>query len=283
MVKVDEMIAKYDTLNKRTIRSYNNADPTNTKKYLEYKCKMKVKQPRLETREINEAVNRFHVLLPYIKNKDIYSSEYDSYNKLITVLSKAAQVKEKKELEKVSIDECDILVRNDDYMLLSPKTHKASMKYGASTRWCTAAKSDYQFKSYTRRGYLIYLIRRKGNKQDNWNKVAFYVDKKQLFGKITIFGANDTEYKGENFLNSTWDYNEVLKIITHINSYVASQAFVSKSKDKFDKFKKTVESLDVNDVIRYVQLSGDVEQGVKDLVNSLVEINKTLSTLTKTE
>ena len=283
MAKIDEMIAKYDTLNKRTIRSYNNTDPTKTKKYLEYKCKLKVKEPHLETRRINDSVNLFNELLPYIKNKDIYSSEYDSYNKLITVLSKATQDKEKKELEKVSDNECDILVRNDDYLLLRPKTHRASMKYGASTRWCTAAKSDYQFNSYTRSGYLIYLIRRKGNKKDNWDKVAFFVDKKQLFGKIDIYGANDTGYNGENFLNSSWDYNEVLKIITYINSYVASQAFLNKSKDKFDKFKKTVESLDVNDVIRYAQLGGDVEQGVKDLVSSLNEINKTLNTLKKTE
>ena len=283
MAKIDEMIAKYDTLNKRTINSYNNTDPTKTKKYLEYKCKMKVKEPILDTRRINDSVKLFNELLPYIKNKDIYSSEYDSYNKLITVLSKATQDKEKKELEKVSNDEYDILVENDKFLLLSPKTHRASMKYGASTRWCTAAKSNNHFNTYTRSGYLIYLIRKKGRENDNWNKVAFYIKKHQLFSNIEIYGANDSQYYGGDFLGSSWSYYDAMSIITHINVYVSSHAVVAKSKDKFNKFKKTVETLDVNDIIEYAQLGGDVEQGVKDLVNSLNEINKTLGTLKKTE
>jgi hypothetical protein len=283
MAKIDEMIAKYDTLDKRTIRSYNNTDPTKTKKYLEYKCKLKVKEPHLETRRINDSVNLFNELLPYIKNKDIYSSEYDSYNKLITVLSKAKQDKEKKELEKVTSDECDILVENDKFLLLSPKTHRASRKYGASTRWCTAAKENYQFNSYTRSGYLIYLIRKKERANDNWNKVAFYVKKDQLFSNIDIYSANDNHYHGGQFLSSSWSYYDAMSIITHINVYVSSYAVVDKAKDKFNKFKKTVETLDVNDIIEYAQLGGDVEQGVKDLVSSLNEINKTLNTLKKTE
>lgn len=281
MAKIDEMIAKYDTLNKRTINSYNNTDPTQTKKYLEYKCKLKVKEPNLDTRGINDSVKLFNELLPYLQNKDIYSSEYDSYNKLITVLSKATQAKEKKELEKVTNDEYDILVENDKFLLLSPKTHRASMKYGASTRWCTAAKTNNHFNTYTRSGYLIYLIRKKERANDNWNKVAFYIKKHQLFSNIEIYGANDSQYYGGDFLGSSWSYYDAMNIITHINVYVSSHAVVAKSKDKFNKFKKTVETLDVNDIIEYAQLGGDVEQGVKDLVISLNEINKTLNTLKK--
>ena len=63
-----------------------------------------------------------------------------------------------KELEKLVLK----LHEDEEWLIIKPLTYESSKKYGAGTKWCTAADNeDYQFYNYTNRGILIYTINKK--------------------------------------------------------------------------------------------------------------------------
>ena len=61
----------------------------------------------------------------------------------------------------------------EKWLVIRPLTYESSLKYGAHTKWCTAAKSNpYQFFRYTEEGVLVYCI----NKETGY-KLAFHMFK----------------------------------------------------------------------------------------------------------
>ena len=59
----------------------------------------------------------------------------------------------------------------EKWLVIRPLTYESSLKYGAHTKWCTAAKSNpYQFFRYTEEAVLIYCI----NKETGY-KLAFHM------------------------------------------------------------------------------------------------------------
>jgi hypothetical protein len=95
-----------------------------------------------------------------IINNDL--STYKTFDELDLQISLAELRGIDKEMEK----QCLKLMENDEWLVLKPLSYLASLKYGSSTKWCTAMKDnpDYYFR-YTKRGILIYVINKKtGNK-----------------------------------------------------------------------------------------------------------------------
>ena len=59
---------------------------------------------------------------------------------------------------------------DDEWLIVRPLSHLASRKYGAGSKWCTAATNDsHTFYDYTSSGCLVYIIK----KTENF-KVAAY-------------------------------------------------------------------------------------------------------------
>jgi hypothetical protein len=59
----------------------------------------------------------------------------------------------------------------EKWLVIRPLTYESSLKYGAHTKWCTAAKNNpYQFFRYTEHGVLVYCI----NKETGY-KLAFHM------------------------------------------------------------------------------------------------------------
>ena len=59
----------------------------------------------------------------------------------------------------------------EKWLVIRPLTYESSLKYGAHTKWCTAAKNNpYQFFRYTEEGVLVYCI----NKETGY-KLAFHM------------------------------------------------------------------------------------------------------------
>ena len=54
------------------------------------------------------------------------------------------------------------LYEDNEWLVIKPMSYQASLKYGASTKWCTVSNdsSEYYFK-YSKRGILIYSINKK--------------------------------------------------------------------------------------------------------------------------
>ena len=98
MSKVDDLRNKYKSVSNSSFSKFEEADFTPTKKYLEFMLKTwedrKTEGPYRTTGSVIDAVNKFHNLIPYIENKDIYSKEYyGNFGKLIDVIGVAEVVR----------------------------------------------------------------------------------------------------------------------------------------------------------------------------------------------
>ena len=66
---------------------------------------------------------------------------------------KSVKTPNEKDLEK----QIKVVYSDDEWVVLRPLTYHSSLKYGSSTKWCTASESnpDY-FLRYVKRGILLY-------------------------------------------------------------------------------------------------------------------------------
>ena len=102
----------------------------------------------------------------------------------------AAAAKLAKELEAAPSKDATWLIRSPDYKALIPKTKEASCKYGAGTRWCTAATGSHNYyDSYAKRGDLIIIMAKIDGKQ---RKFQFH------FESNAFMDENDTPAKKED-------------------------------------------------------------------------------------
>jgi hypothetical protein len=89
-----------------------------------------------------------------------------------------------KELEKLILK----LHEDEEWLIIKPLTYESSKKYGAGTRWCTAADNeDYQFYNYTNRGILIYTI----NKKTGYKVATFKNVDKEHARELSFWDAED--------------------------------------------------------------------------------------------
>ena len=90
-----------------------------------------------------------------ISNNDVTS--YKSFDEIEQAVSLAEIKLIDKELEKQIIK----VHEDDEWLLLKPLSLEASMKYGASTKWCTTMESGKYFANYSKWGILIYALNKK--------------------------------------------------------------------------------------------------------------------------
>jgi hypothetical protein len=106
-------------------------------------------------------------------------SQYSSFADLENQLSLAELKLIDKELQK----QTSILLEDKEWLVLKPLSFEASLKYGASTRWCTAMKNDPEyFARYAKRGIVIYCI----NKLTG-HKIAAFKNLNQDYDRETSF------------------------------------------------------------------------------------------------
>lgn len=111
-------------------------------------------------------LNKLHSLSlnNLVENFDL--SKINSYEDVSNFITLAEIKKTDKDLEKMT----KVLLNNDNWLVIRPLSHKSSLKYGAATKWCTAAEKDpHYFMKYIKRGILIYIINTKTG-----NKTAFF-------------------------------------------------------------------------------------------------------------
>ncbi len=117
-----------------------------------------------------------------IDNKDVTS--YKSMEDVLSQISIAELKLIDKELEKLVLK----LHEDEEWLIIKPLTYESSKKYGAGTRWCTAAESeDYQFYNYTSRGILIYTI----NKKTGYKVATFKNLDKEHSRELSFWDAED--------------------------------------------------------------------------------------------
>lgn len=97
-------------------------------------------------------------------------SKYKCWDKLITENYFAINKEEIKRAKK----EIKVIYEDDDYLIIKPLSHMASVKYGYNTRWCTSSinECDY-FYNYSKEGILIYVINKITNEKFGFFRKGF--------------------------------------------------------------------------------------------------------------
>jgi hypothetical protein len=252
MSKVDDLRSKYKSVSNSSFSKFEEADFTPTKKYLDFMLKTwedrKTEAPYRTTGIIIDAVHKFHNLIPYIENKDIYSKEYyGNFGKLTDVIEVAEVVREEKNFNKE--EHINVLLETDEFLLLQPKTHKGSIKYGANTKWCTTAKNNESiFKNYTRDGFLGYLIDKTETKTGEYKKVALYLEYNSggINDNVKLYDVKDKYATEDDLIQSGWDIEKLFEIFTMFRYHFIKAKENKKNKDFVNTFVNTLNKLDFN-------------------------------------
>jgi hypothetical protein len=249
MSKVDDLKKRYPAVSSASFAKFIEADSTPTKKYLDFMLRTwedrKILGPYRTTGSIIKDVIKFNELIPYIENKDIYSKEYGDYQKLIDVIEIAESIKEEKSF--VKEDHINVFIETEEFILLQPKTHKGSIKYGANTKWCTTAKNNESiFRNYTRDGLLGYLIDKTETKTENYRKVALYLEFAQggVNESIKLYDVKDKYAHESHLIASEWELEKLFQIFTTFRYHFIKTREAKLSRDFVNSFVNTINKLD---------------------------------------
>ena len=284
MSKVDELRAKYPKVTNAVINKFIEGDKTKTKKYLPFMLKTWVDRTSEITNSTHlvQLVNMFDELLPYIENKDIYHKDYGSITHFLSVLNDAMVDKEENTF--VREEHAEVIEETDDYILLRPKTHKGSLKYGANTKWCTASKSSpHTFTSYDKNGYLVYLLSKK-DKGPVYTKLAFYIRKHQdmMTGHIECYNMADNNFETGVLIDANhWDADTLFKLLTKIRLKAYQYQKLMVSKERIEdvlirlesvNFETLTSSIEVLEKMNNIDYISNAKQKINDFVSKLEKI-----------
>ena len=278
MSKVVELRAKFPKVSNVTFIKMVEFDFTGTHKYLEYMLKSWLSRNGYGmnhsiTQLFNE-VKRFDGLLPYHVTKDIYSQEFNSYPKLVEMNDKAQIVKDDKTF--VREEHANVLYEDDELIMVSPKTHRGSLKYGAGTTWCTASKSNPNtFQNYSRNGCLVYLIDKTESKTKNFQKIAFYNNSgHSLSGEISIYTQNDNETNESRLVEKGWKPEKLAELMLRFRAYHVDRETIKRAKSKVESLIDAMKNINLDELhsnLKYLEKRGESEfKDVDNLVNTFV-------------
>ena len=209
----EDIIKKYgneDQSNIETINYFSGEDPSGNNKYLEWMTKNWLGLGKDKTYapldyEIAEVIKLFHRNIQRIQNKDINSY---SYKELRKVVKKAEKQRKEKELEKEAKKQKKVIYEDNKWLVISPKSWKASCYYGAGTKWCVTSKNtDNHWNNYSRKATFFFVIDKEKNKSDRYYKVAYR--KIGRGNKFELWDAEDLEFSkraiGRDWLESLPD------------------------------------------------------------------------------
>ena len=206
----EDIIKKYGDENQEiidTIKYFSNEDPSGNNKYLEWMTKNwlglgKDKDYSPLDEEIIETIKLFHKNIQRIQNKDINSYAFRELKKTV---KEAEKQRKEKELEKEAKKQKKVIYEDDKWLVVSPKSWKASCYYGAGTKWCITAKdTSNHWTNYTRRATFFFVIDKEKDKSNRYYKVAYR--KIGRGNKFELWDAEDFEFSkrgvGEDWLES---------------------------------------------------------------------------------
>lgn len=279
MSKVDQLKEKYSSVTSTTFKKFVDGDKTNTKKYLKFMLELWVNrnyQIKNSTDVVN-LVNMFDELLPYIENKDIYHKDYKDISYFLNVINNA--IDDKEENSFVKEEHINIIYECDKYMLVQPKTHKGSCKYGANTKWCTASKKDENtFNRYNKEGFLVYLISKTKDKGSNYEKIAFYMKKRNdpFFDSIETYNTLDNVVNAEQILNGGWEIHDIFSLISMFRANFSNWRRLQSAKENIKTIMGSLSTIDFNILSQSLKIvetneNNDYINEVKGKINEFIK------------
>ena len=155
---------------------------------------------------------KFHRLLPYMENKDIYSfKDADTLSAALDVATRKQfarqQEKDKKKAAKAG---ARIIWEEGKVAIIRPETEEASCLFGKGTKWCVSARDDNWFRKYTKQGKAFYFFFFPGHtlteQADPREKVALVLN---TDGTVdSVYDAEDRPMTWEEFYRTWVHYNK---------------------------------------------------------------------------
>lgn len=269
--RIADMKEKYNNVPEMVFNNFIVKDPSGNQKYLNWMLsaythlwvRPKTEEHMIEASDnIIQAVSDFHYNInkidaDFIKSfmlklnmnpefgdnrkiirnpKDLYSYPTNQLSKFILLVDKLSQKPTKNDIRNIIKNETDKILNTPEWLIVVPKTHKASCLYGKNTRWCTTMTDDPEtFNDYIKKGTIFYVINNKTN-----NKTAILV---RELGDIEIYDEKDKPIDNE-LPDIVWksisDYcNNIMGY--EINSFDNTQITTANSFD----------DIDVDDIINF--------------------------------
>lgn len=158
---------------------------------------------------VKNSLKKFISISQNLSLKDI--NQYNTIEELYTAL-KVYEDKIRRNVKQV--EGADIIYEDKKYVIVSPKTHKASCYYGAGTKWCTATtSSNTQFDNYMSESRLFYILDKTKPTSDIFYKVALL---QKFDGERSFYDAPDNKFRlGWIFDTPTFD-----KLMLAVDNYM---------------------------------------------------------------
>lgn len=252
------------------IRKVNEEIP---RKFLQWFTKRYIDNPaEQQAKRLVNVINGFDRLKNQnkIKGSDSDINRYKTVEDLEDIVKKASETMSRKEKKD---SEVDILYRDKNMLVASPKTHAASCKLGANTPWCISTPSnDEYWKDYTRKGIHFVIVHLK-NKSHPDNRFGIAVKDTPYeyadWDDTEIYDGNDTQVGYSDFENIIDDeeaFNKLESIILGSKYNVMKEPTPAKTEIK------TIEELS-----QVIETS--YEEGPRDMDDSFIIKNKIISGL----
>jgi hypothetical protein len=142
---------------------FKEADPSETKKYLQWMCKQYVVNPKNENKII-QSVKEFHmdVSKGFIKGQDSDISKYD-LDSLSKQIQSNSGKKSKSQIRAENKSNTKIIQDDDTILAIAPLNREAAIQYGKGTKWCISSKMTCKhWKDYMKDGaWFVFVIFKK--------------------------------------------------------------------------------------------------------------------------
>jgi hypothetical protein len=185
---------------------------------------------------IIEELKLFDKYQNQLEKKDI--NQYQTFTELQRAVTPLQQKEKEKELE----GQVDKVYEDDTFAVVVPKTRQASCKYGSNTKWCTAAKQDNRFDTYsTGKQKLYYIINKKKSSGSNYSKIAIHFNNS---GNKTYWDSADYNMNPREVDVLNYAFPEMMDAIDKdYSTYISKFDRESILRDAFNTNKKTISSL----------------------------------------
>ena len=190
--RISDAKKKYPKIKPAWFKWFVKIDPSGNQKYLDWLLKTFDKEydaDKFLPDDLNYfdtmigVINFFHKNTHKYKKKDI--NQYKTFEELEEATKEAKIKITKGELERIAKQETTVLLNDDNYFMVIPKSHRANCYYGAGTGWCTTESDPAQFNIAVQKGHFIYVIDKKRKT---------FIPTEKITGR-TIKGTGDRLYK----------------------------------------------------------------------------------------
>ena len=202
---------KYPMVDDIVFNYYVDQDPSGNQKYLDWMLGATLvdskqyeddkgnntllrpdKRPTTYHISMVDAIQLFHKHQQMIEGSLRDINQYKDLGQLERVVDEIKEKLLKKKEQKEAKKEKDVIYQDDRWLVISPRSWKASCYYGAGTKWCITSKdTSTHWNRYSKRASFFFVIDKTKKQNDPLYKVAYRIIGSK--GKYELWDAEDLE------------------------------------------------------------------------------------------